>query len=98
MVIVAVTLFSRPIHQQQSETPIKIPLEDSYYNWFDNPCGIIRLSAHLIPPVTNEEDINNTFSTFLLQLIVTLDRIEYWINDFVIFRLKFYFLKSNVET
>ena len=96
MVVVAVTLFSQPIHQQQSEKPIRIPLEDSYYNWFDNPCGIIRPSVHLIPPViTNEEDINNTIGTFLLQLIVTLNRIEYWIDNFVIFRLKVYFFFIN---
>ena len=72
MVILAATVFGQPTHQHQST--------DSYYNWFNNPCGVIRLSDHS-PPIIDVED--DTISTFLLQLMVTLNRIQHWINNFV---------------
>lgn len=97
IVIMAVTLFSQPIHQQQSGT-IKIKLlEDSYYNWFDNPCGVIRQLDQSVSPYIDKAAGSRTIRTFLLQLMITLNRIEYWIDNFVIKlnKAQFFLLFSN---
>ena len=55
-------------------------LRSSPFNWLHNPCGVTR--EHF-DSSTDDDTVQVDYVPFLIQLMVTLERIQRWINDFV---------------
>ena len=73
---------SHPVSLSAEATVHNSKTEDSYYfEWLNNPCGVTRLVSDQSYPIDGEEDY--AISSLILQLVVTLDRLRYWIDTFV---------------
>ena len=52
-------------------------------NWLHNPCGVAPEYLDSLITADDDEVLQVDYAPFLLQLMVTLARIQHWINDFV---------------